>query len=155
MIDKRNFYINGKWVKPTKPNDLKVINPSNEEAFATISLGSKEDTDAAVKAAKNAFVIWKETSKEEKIILLEKLLNVYKKRFNEMAEAMSNEMGSPIDFATSTHTASGQAHLEDFILRLKEFKFEENFNSKSNNHIALAISLPSGLIPTLIWLAPS
>ena len=61
MIDKRNFYINGKWVKPTKSNDLKVINPSNEEAFATISLGSKEDTDAAVKAAKNAFVTWKET----------------------------------------------------------------------------------------------
>ena len=151
MIDKRNFYINGKWVKPTKPNDLKVINPSNEEAFATISLGSKEDTDAAVKAAKNAFVIWKETSKEEKITLLEKLLNVYKKRFNEMAEAMSNEMGSPIDFATSTHTASGQAHLEDFILRLKEFKFEENFNSKSNNHIALEPIGVCGLITPWNW----
>ena len=151
MIDKRNFYINGKWVKPTKPNDLKVINPSNEEAFATISLGSKEDTDAAVKAAKNAFAIWKETSKEEKIILLEKLLNVYKKRFNEMAEAMSNEMGSPIDFATSTHTASGQAHLEDFILRLKEFKFEENFNSKSNNHIALEPIGVCGLITPWNW----
>ena len=151
MIDKRNFYINGKWVKPTKPNDLYVINPSNEEAFATISLGSKEDTDAAVKAAKNAFVIWKETSKEEKIILLEKLLNVYKKRFNEMAEAMSNEMGSPIDFATSTHTVSGQAHLEDFILRLKEFKFEENFNSKSNNHIALEPIGVCGLITPWNW----
>jgi aldehyde dehydrogenase (NAD+) len=151
MIDKRNFYINGKWVKPAKPNDLKVINPSNEEAFATISLGSKEDTDAAVKAAKNAFVIWKETSKEEKIILLEKLLNVYKKRFNEMAEAMSNEMGSPIDFATSTHTVSGQAHLEDFILRLKEFKFEENFNSKSNNHIALEPIGVCGLITPWNW----
>ena len=151
MIDKRNFYINGKWVKPTKPNDLKVINPSNEEAFATISLGSKEDTDAAVKAAKNAFVIWKETSKEEKITLLEKLLSVYKKRFNEMAEAMSNEMGSPIDFATSTHTASGQAHLEDFILRLKEFKFEENFNSKSNNHIALEPIGVCGLITPWNW----
>jgi len=151
MIDKKNFYINGKWVKPTKPNDLKVINPSNEEAFATISLGSKEDTDAAVKAAKNAFVIWKETSKEEKIILLEKLLNVYKKRFNEMAEAMSNEMGSPIDFATSTHTVSGQAHLEDFILRLKEFKFEENFNSKSNNHIALEPIGVCGLITPWNW----
>ena len=151
MIDKRNFYINGKWVKPTKPNDLKVINPSNEEAFATISLGSKEDTDAAVKAAKNAFVIWKETSKEEKIILLEKLLNVYKKRFNEMAEAMSNEMGSPIDFATSTHTASGQAHLEDFILRLKEFKFEEHFNSKSNNHITLEPIGVCGLITPWNW----
>ena len=151
MIDKRNFYINGKWVKPTKPNDLEVINPSSEEAFATISLGSKEDTDAAVKAAKNAFVIWKETSKEEKIILLEKLLNVYKKRFNEMAEAMSNEMGSPIDFATSTHTASGQAHLEDFILRLKEFKFEEYFNSNSNNYIAREPIGVCGLITPWNW----
>ena len=151
MIDKRNFYINGKWVKPTKPNDLEVINPSNEEAFATISLGSKEDTDAAVKAAKNAFATWKETTKEERINLLEKLLATYKKRFNEMAEAMSNEMGSPIDFATSTHTASGQAHLEDFILRLKEFKFEENFNSKSNNHIALEPIGVCGLITPWNW----
>ena len=52
MIEKRDFYINGKWVKPSKPNDFEVINPSNEEPFAVISLGSKEDTDAAVKAAK-------------------------------------------------------------------------------------------------------
>ena len=151
MLDKRNFYINGKWVKPSKSNDLEVINPSNEEAFAIISLGSKEDTDAAVKAAKNAFVNWKETSKEERINLLEKLLKVYKKRFNEMAEAMSMEMGSPIDFATSTHAASGQAHLEDFILRLKEFKFEEHFNSKSNNHIAREPIGVCGLITPWNW----
>jgi NAD-dependent aldehyde dehydrogenases len=56
MLDKRNFYINGKWVKPSKSNDFEVVNPSNEEPFAVISLGSKEDTDAAVKAAKEAFV---------------------------------------------------------------------------------------------------
>ena len=135
MLDKRNFYINGKWVKPSKSNDLEVINPSNEEAFAIISLGSKEDTDAAVKAAKNAFINWRETSKEERINLLEKLLKVYKKRFNEMAEAMSLEMGSPIDFAISTHAASGQSHLEDFILRLKEFKFEKYFDSKFSSKL--------------------
>ena len=110
MLDKRNFYINGKWISPSKPNDLEVVNPSNEDSYAIISLGYKEDTDAAVKAAKNAFIDWKETSKEERINFLEKLLKVYKKRFNEMAEAMSTEMGSPIDFATSTHAASGQAH---------------------------------------------
>ena len=52
MLEKRNFYINGKWVKPSRPNDFEVINPTNEEPFAIISLGSKEDTDAAVKAAK-------------------------------------------------------------------------------------------------------
>ena len=151
MIDKRSFYINGKWVKPFKANDLEVINPSNEEVFAVISLGSKEDTDAAVKAAKNSFENWKETSKKERINLLEKLLKIYKKRFNEMAEAMSMEMGSPIDFAISTHASSGQAHLEDFILRLKEFKFEEHFNSKSNNHIAREPIGVCGLITPWNW----
>ena len=151
MLDKKNFYINGKWVKPSKSNDFEVINPSNEEPFAVISLGSREDTDAAVKAAKNAFVDWKETSKEERISLLEKLLKIYKKRFNEMAEAMSKEMGSPIDYAISTHAASGQAHLEDFILRLKEFNFEESFNTKSNNYIAREPIGVCGLITPWNW----
>ena len=151
MLDKRKFYINGKWSSPSKANDLEVINPSNEESFAIISLGSKNDTDAAVKAAKSAFIDWKETSKEERVNLLEKLLKIYKKRFNEMAEAMSMEMGSPIDFAISTHASSGQAHLEDFILRLKEFKFEEHFNSKSNNHIAREPIGVCGLITPWNW----
>ena len=62
MLNKRNFYINGKWINPSKPNDFEVINPSNEEPFAIISLGYKEDTDIAVKAAKNSFNKWKETS---------------------------------------------------------------------------------------------
>ena len=97
MFDKRNFYIDGKWVKPLKPNDFEVINPSNEEPFAVISLGSKDDTDSAVKAAKKAFAKWKETSKEERINLLEKLLKIYKKRSNEMSNAISMEMGAPID----------------------------------------------------------
>ena len=151
MLDKRNFYINGKWTKPSKPNDFGVINPSNEETFATISLGTKEDTDTAVKAAKNAFNSWKETSKTERIDYLEKLLKNYKKRFNEMAEAMSMEMGAPIDYAISTHTASGQSHIEDFILRLKEFKFEEHFDSKSNNHIAYEPIGVCGLITPWNW----
>jgi len=151
MLDKRNFYINGTWVKPFKPNDFEVINPSNEETYAVISLGSKEDTDAAVKAAKEAFVGWKETSKEERINLLEKLLKIYKKRFNELAEAQSMEMGAPIDYAKSAQTASGQLHLEDFILRLKNFEFEEHFDSKSNNHISYEPIGVCGLITPWNW----
>ena len=81
MLDKKNFYINGKWVKPSKANDFEVINPSNEEPYARISLGFKEDTNEAIKAAKKAFNKWKETTKEERITLLEKLLKIYKKRF--------------------------------------------------------------------------
>ena len=133
MLNKRDFYINGNWNKPFKKNDFEVINPSNEEPFATISLGSEEDTNASVKAAKNAFVSWKETSKEEKLILLEKLLKIYKKRFEDMSNAISMEMGAPIDWSSSAQTASGQSHLEDFILRLKNFNFEIHFDSKSNN----------------------
>ena len=151
MLDKKNFYINGKWIKPSKPNDFEVINPSNEETFAVISLGSKDDTDAAVNAAKKAFVKWKETTKEERIKLLEKLLSVYKKRFNEMAEAISMEMGAPMDWASDVQTASGQAHLEDFILRLKNFNFEKQFDSKSNNHICYEPIGVCGLITPWNW----
>ena len=151
MLDKRKFYINGKWISPSKSNDLEVINPSNEDAYAVISLGSKEDIDKAVKAAKTAFESWKKTSKEERLKLLEKLLEVYKKRFNEMAKAISDEMGAPMDWATEVQTGSGQAHLEDFILRLKEFNFDEHFDSKSNNHICYEPIGVCGLITPWNW----
>jgi len=151
MLDKRNFYINGKWTKPSKSNDFEVINPSDEVPFAVISLGSKEDVDSAVKAAKKTFNNWKETTKEERIKLLEKLLIIYKKRFKEMSEAISMEMGSPIDYSCSTHTTSGQSHLEDFIFRLKEFNFEKHFDPKSNNHISYEPIGVCGLITPWNW----
>jgi aldehyde dehydrogenase (NAD+) len=151
MLDKRDFYINGKWIKPFKANDFKVINPSNEAPFATISLGSKEDTNAAIKAAKKAFIEWKETSKEERITLLENLLQIYKKRFNEMSKTISMEMGAPIDWSSSAQSASGQSHLEDFILRLKKFNFEEQFDSNSNNHITYEPIGVCGLITPWNW----
>ena len=151
MLDKRKFYINGQWVDPIKKNDLEVINPCNEDPFAVISLGSKEDTDLAVKSAKIAFETWKETSKEERLNLLNKLLLVYKKRFSEMAEAISLEMGAPLDWATDVQTASGRDHLEDFILRLKDFKFDEHFDEKSNNHIYYEPIGVCGLITPWNW----
>tara|TARA_B100001173_G_scaffold305427_1_gene310821 strand:- start:265 stop:1695 length:1431 start_codon:yes stop_codon:yes gene_type:complete len=151
MLDKRKFYINGKWVSPSKENDLEVINPSNEDPFAIISLGLKEDTDLAVHSAKKAFETWKETSKEERIVLLEKLLEIYKKRYGEMVDAISMEMGAPLDWSSDAQTASGQSHLEDFILRLKNFKFDEHFNSKSNNHICYEPIGVCGLITPWNW----
>jgi len=151
MLDKKKFYINGKWVSPIKPNDLEVINPSTEETCAVISLGSKEDTNAAVSAARKAFESWKESSKEERIELLEKLLNIYKKRFSEMVEAISLEMGAPMDWATDVQAATGQSHLEDFILRLKNFKFDHQFDPKSNNHICYEPIGVCGLITPWNW----
>ena len=151
MLDKRKFYIDGEWVDPIKRNDFDVINPCNEDPCAVISLGSTEDTNRAVKAAKTAFETWKETSKEERIKLLEKLLTIYKKRFNEMAEAISLEMGAPMDWSTDVQTASGRDHLEDFILRLKNFNFEEHFDEKSNNHICYEPIGVCGLITPWNW----
>ena len=151
MLDKRKFYIDGEWVDPIKKNDFDVINPCNEDSCAIISLGSTEDTNRAVKAAKTAFETWKETSKEERIKLLEKLLTIYKKRFNEMAEAISLEMGAPMDWSTDVQTASGRDHLEDFIIRLKNFNFEEHFDEKSNNHICYEPIGVCGLITPWNW----
>ena len=151
MLDKRKFYIDGEWVDPIKKNDFDVINPCNEDPCAVISLGSTEDTNRAVKAAKTAFETWKETSKEERIKLLEKLLTIYKKRFNEMAEAISLEMGAPMDWSNDVQTASGRDHLEDFILRLKNFNFEEHFDEKSNNHICYEPIGVCGLITPWNW----
>jgi len=151
MLDKRKFYINGRWVEPKRSNDFNVINPCNEEPCAIISLGSKEDTNAAIESAKNAFETWKETTKEDRLNYLEKLLSVYKKRSREIAEAISLEMGAPMDWATEVQTASGQSHLEDFILRLKDFEFDEHFNKKSNNHIYYEPIGVCGLITPWNW----
>ena len=151
MLNKKQFYINGNWVDPVNPNDLDVINPSTEEVCAVISLGSKEDTNKAVKAAKSAFTTWKDTSKEERIDLLEKLLEIYKKRSGEMADAISLEMGAPMDWSTDVQTASGQSHLEDFILRLKEFSFDRKFNENSNNRICYEPIGVCGLITPWNW----
>ena len=151
MLDKKKFYINGQWVNPYKENNCEVINPCNEDPFAIISLGSKEDIDLAVKAAKTAFETWKETTKDERINFLEKLLSIYKKRFNEMTEAISLEMGAPMDWAANVQNISGQTHLEDFILRLKNFKFEDHFDPKSNNHICYEPIGVCGLITPWNW----
>ena len=151
MLNKKQFYINGNWVDPVNPNILDVINPSTEEVCAVISLGAKEDTNKAVKAAKLAFATWKDTSKKERIDLLEKLLEIYKKRSGEMADAISLEMGAPMDWSTDVQTASGQSHLEDFILRLKEFNFDRKFNKNSNNRICYEPIGVCGLITPWTW----
>ncbi len=151
MIDKSKFYINGKWVKPIKKNDFKVINPSNEEPYAFISLGSKLDVDSAVTAAKHAFQTWALVDKNTKIKLLEKLLKIYKLRWNEITETMSKEMGAPLDWASSAQTSSGFDHINDFIERLKVFEFEKKFRSDSDNYIAYEPIGVCGLITPWNW----
>ena len=151
MIDKKKFYINGDWVEPHTPNDHKVIDPSNEEPYVTISLGGTEDTNKAVSAAKNSFNTWKKSSQEERLSLLEKLLKIYISRSDEMTKAISIELGAPMDWASSAQMSSGQSHIEDFIKRLKEFEFESKFEDGSNNHIVYEPIGVCGLITPWNW----
>ncbi len=151
MLDKKKFYINGEWVDPKNPNNFEVINPSTEEVCAVINLGSSDDTNSAVNAARNAFETWKETSKEERLLLLEKLLKIYKARWDDMTDAITTELGCPKDWCSANQTSSGAGHIEDFIKRLKDFNFEPGFDNGSVNHIVYEPIGVCGLITPWNW----
>ncbi len=124
MLRKTEFYINGKWVSPQVPNDYEVINPATEKACAIISLGNKQDVDHAVVSAREAFSSWSLTELNERISLLEKLAELYGKRIDEMANAISTEMGAPIKLSTNAQAAAGLGHIKSFIKAIKHFEFE-------------------------------
>ena len=137
MIEqKKNFYIDGQWVKPSKSNDFEVIDPSTEEICAIISLGSESDTNHAVKAAKNSFLAWWDTSKEKKLALLNNLLNIYQKRSLDMAQAISLEMGAPKDWSINEQSQSGEDHIKTFINQFQNFEFENYLDQEKGNYIS-------------------
>jgi aldehyde dehydrogenase (NAD+) len=137
MIEqKKNFYIDGQWVTPSKSNDFEVIDPSTEEICAIISLGSESDTNHAVKAAKNSFLAWWDTSKEKKLELLNNLLNIYQKRSLDMAQAISLEMGAPKDWSINEQSQSGEDHIKTFINQFQNFEFENYLDQEKGNYIS-------------------
>ena len=133
MSDKKKFYINGKWVSPKSNKSIKVINPATEEVCAEISLGSKEDVNDAVLSAKEAFKTWAFSSKKERLEPLEKLYELYKKRWSDIAETITTEMGAPKDFSTKLQAGTGAAHIKTFIRYLKEFDFEKPLGEHAKN----------------------
>ena len=133
MADKKKFYINGKWVSPKSNKSIKVINPATEDVCAEISLGSKEDVNDAVLSAKEAFKTWAFSSKKERLEPLEKLYELYKKRWSDIAETITTEMGAPKDFSTKLQAGTGAAHIKTFIRYLKEFDFEKPLGEHAKN----------------------
>jgi len=131
MIEKRQFYINGAWVDPVDGRDHHVIDPSTEDPCAVISLGGQADTDAAVSAAKTAFPSWMATPPADRIALVEKLLEIYQSRGDEMAQAMSTEMGAPIDMSRSSQVGAGTWHLQNFIDAARGLDFDRPLNDHS------------------------
>ncbi len=151
MLDKRKFYIDGEWINPYEANDFDVINPSNEESFALISLGSIKDVDRAVLSAKKAFDRWSVSKKKDRIDLLEELLKIYHSRWDEITNVMTLEMGAPLDWSSSAQTSSGYDHIKDFIKRLKNFNFEKKFENNSDNYISYEPIGVCGLITPWNW----
>jgi aldehyde dehydrogenase (NAD+) len=125
MRDCRQFYIDGKWVSPTAAHDWEIINPATEEPIATISLGSAADVDRAVASAGRAFESYSQTSVEERVALLQRVIEVYKAKAEEMAQTISLEMGCPLSLSRSAQAAAGLGHLFEIVKVLENFKFED------------------------------
>jgi aldehyde dehydrogenase (NAD+) len=121
----RQFYIDGAWVDPVEPRTLDVINPATEETVATISLGSAKDVDRAVKAARAAFPAFSHTSKADRLALLQRIIQAYKARYDDIAKAISLEMGAPAWLATKAQAATGIGHLNQIMTVLKYYDFEK------------------------------
>ncbi len=130
MIEKRQFYIDGQWVDPATPNDFDVHDPSTEEACAVISLGSAADVDRAVAAARAAFDGWAATPVAERRAGLERLGAIMKGRLDDLAEAISLEMGAPIDFARAEQAPTGPWHMRGFLRAMDDFAWEERFSER-------------------------
>ena len=128
MTHDLQFYIDGSWVAPTGGATLDVVNPATEEVYARIAMGARSDVDKAVAAARRAFASYSRTSRKERVELLTSVIETYKKRYDEMAAAISDEMGAPLGFARDAQAASGLGHLSQVLEVLKTFEFDEVIN---------------------------
>lgn len=117
------FYIDGRWVDPVVPKSIDVINPATEKPAGRISMGSAADVDAAVNAARKAFASYSQTSVAERVALLERVIDEYKKRYADVAAAITEEMGAPVKLANEAQAAMGLAHLQTALGVLKDYSF--------------------------------
>ncbi|MDG1857569.1 MAG: aldehyde dehydrogenase family protein [Emcibacteraceae bacterium] len=148
MTNYLKFYINGEWVDPAVPNRFDVINPATEEAFTQISMGSKVDVDNAVAAAKAAFPIYSKWTAEERIALLERIIALYNARRDEVAKAISLEMGAPITMSRDDQAAVGTIHFESALKALRNFTFEKEEDGIILRHEPIGVC---GLITPWNW----
>ena len=129
MKDTTRFYIGGQWVPPAQPHPFNVENPATEEVVAQISLGSAEDVDRAVRAAHAAFPAFSETTTEERIALLERVVEAWKARADDLAAAVTSEMGAPAALAKNAQVPFGLVHFTTAIEVLKTYSFESRLGT--------------------------
>jgi aldehyde dehydrogenase (NAD+) len=140
MVNRMKFYIDGAWVDPIGKQTRPVVNPATEEAMYEVALGSKQDVDRAVAAARRAFQAFSRSSRDERVALLSRIADVYKKRSKDIGAAISDEMGAPMALAERAQAGAGLGHIMTTIDVLKNYKFEESLGS------ATVVREPVGVI---------
>ncbi len=148
MQHHHHFYIDGQWIAPEGHDRIEVINPATEETVATIAAGRPADVDQAVAAARHAFATYAQTSREERLDLLGKIVAIYRKRTDELAEAISTEMGAPLAFARERHVPAGLGHLTRAIEVLKTYEFDQTLNATLITREPIGVA---GLITPWNW----
>jgi aldehyde dehydrogenase (NAD+) len=148
MTDHLKFYIDGQWVDPIGTATLDVINPATEESIGRIAMGNAEDVNRAVAAARRAFESFSRTSKSERIALLERVIEVYKKRIPDLAAAISDEMGAPLKLAGAAQAPSGLGHFMSTLDVLRAYEFEEDIGT---SHVIREPVGVCGLITPWNW----
>ncbi|KXO75111.1 aldehyde dehydrogenase family protein [Brucella anthropi] len=152
LEQKTDFYIDGAWRAPLEAKTIEVINPADEKSYAVISAGSSQDIDLAVAAARKAFPTWSETPAEERIGYIRRLVEIYEARLEEMAKAISLEMGAPITLARESQAAAGLSHTKAFIAAFENFEFEEILSPKHPNQTVVREPIGvCGLITPWNW----
>ncbi|MCY7306063.1 MAG: aldehyde dehydrogenase family protein [Rhodoferax sp.] len=129
MVQRLKFYIDGQWVDPQTLKTGAVVNPANEQPLYDIALGSAADVDRAVLAARHAFESYSLTSREQRVALLTRVVEVYKTRAKELGAAISDEMGAPLGFAEKFQVGAGLGHILSTLEVLKSYAFEEQVGS--------------------------
>lgn len=148
MTTNGRFYINGEWVLPEQERTLDVINPATEESIGTIALGGPADVDRAVSAARAAFQTYSATSRQDRLELLDRIGQVYKRRFTEMGQTISREMGAPLTFATRFQAGAGLGHFKTAHHVLKTYAFSEAWGTTQVEHEPIGVC---GMITPWNW----
>ena len=148
MSNRQKFYINGEWVQPSTDATLEVINPATEEPIDTIALGGPQDVDKAVAAAKAAFETYSQTSREERVALMERIIAAYSARMGDVAAVISQEMGAPMGLAKAAQAPAGLGHFMTTLEVLKTYEFEEDIGT---SHIVREPAGVCGFITPWNW----
>lgn len=151
-MDLSNYFIDGRWVGALGSSRLSLIDPNTEQPFGTVALGGNADVDAAVTAARHAFPAWSLLDARVRIACVERMLQIYLDRIDEMAQAISREMGAPIDLARQAQATLGQRHMTNYLAAMKDFEFIRPLGPHApNDRIALEPVGVAALITPWNW----